>query len=215
KLGTCSGSFRARARCRSSAARPRRPDAGRSRLRYRDEPHAPHAEERQHRSAGQPRRARRGGVDRQPALERWACLHVRRLVRGHDAARSHRAVGCAGFRPLGASTDGCARRLRRDARENIRRARLRDGYFKQELLKPRQVVTIPFSFKWIGWRIPAGARVRLVLMPLNSPWYQKNYSTGGRIGYEDPKSARVARITLLHDASRASALLLPLASTAR
>jgi uncharacterized protein len=77
------------------------------------------------------------------------------------------------------------------------------------------VVTIPFSFKWIGWRIPAGARVRLVLMPLNSPWYQKNYSTGGRIGYEDPKNACVAHIALFHDASRASALLLPLASTTR
>ena len=52
-------------------------------------------------------------------------------------------------------------------------------------------------------------------MPLNSPNYQKNYNTGGRIGYEDPKSARVAHITLFHDASRASALLLPLAAPAR
>ena len=49
----------------------------------------------------------------------------------------------------------------------------------------------------------------------NSPWYQKNYNTGGRIGYEDPKKARVAHIALFHDASRASALLLPLASTTR
>lgn len=52
-------------------------------------------------------------------------------------------------------------------------------------------------------------------MPLNSPNYQKNYNTGGRIGYEDPKNARVAHITLFHDASRASALLLPLAAPAR
>jgi hypothetical protein len=99
--------------------------------------------------------------------------------------------------------------------EDVRRARFRDGFFKQELLKPRQVVTIPFSFNWIAWRIPAGARIRLVLMPLNSPNFQKNYNTGGRIGYEDPKNARVAHITLFHDASRASALLLPLASTGR
>lgn len=99
--------------------------------------------------------------------------------------------------------------------QDIRRARFRDGFFKQELLKPRQVVTIPFSFNWIAWRIAAGARIRLVLMPLDSPNYQKNYNTGGRIGYEDPKSARVAHITLFHDASRASALLLPLAAPAR
>lgn len=98
--------------------------------------------------------------------------------------------------------------------EDIRRARFRDGFFRQELLRPRQLATIPFEFNWIGWRIPAGARIRLVLMPLNSPDYQKNYNTGGRIGYEDPKRARVAHITLFHDGRRASALLLPLAAGA-
>jgi uncharacterized protein len=98
--------------------------------------------------------------------------------------------------------------------QDVRRARFRDGFFKQELLKPNQVVTIPFRFNWMGWRIPAGARIRLVLMPLNSPDYQKNYNTGGRIGYEDPKNARVAHIKLYHDASRASVLLLPLAKEA-
>jgi len=99
--------------------------------------------------------------------------------------------------------------------EDIRRARFRDGFFKQELLRPGEVVTIPFTFNWMAWRIPAGARLRLVLMPLNSPAYQKNYNTGGRIGYEDPRNARVAHITLFHDRSRASALLLPLAAAAR
>src|SRR6185437_9231976 len=99
--------------------------------------------------------------------------------------------------------------------EDIRRARFRDGFFKQELLKPGEVVTIPFTFNWMAWRIPAGARLRLVLMPLNSPAYQKTYNTGGRIGYEDPRNARVAHITLFHDRSRASALLLPLAAAAR
>ncbi|MGH8296988.1 MAG: CocE/NonD family hydrolase, partial [Steroidobacteraceae bacterium] len=96
--------------------------------------------------------------------------------------------------------------------QDIRRARFRDGFFRQELLKPGQVVTIPFRFNWLAWRIPAGARIRLVVMPLNSPYYQKNYNTGGRIGYENPKNARVAHIELFHDRSRASALLLPLAA---
>jgi hypothetical protein len=98
--------------------------------------------------------------------------------------------------------------------EDIRRARFRDGFFKQELLEPGQVVTIPFTFNWMAWRIPAGVRIRLVVMPLNSPDYQKNYNTGGRIGYEDPSKTRVAHITLFHDKSRASALLLPLAAAA-
>jgi uncharacterized protein len=98
--------------------------------------------------------------------------------------------------------------------EDMRRARFRDGFFRQELVRPGQVVTIPFRFNWIGWRLPAGARLRLVLMPLNSPDYQKNYNTGGRIGYENPKDARVAHIALFHDGGRPSALLLPLAAAA-
>jgi hypothetical protein len=96
--------------------------------------------------------------------------------------------------------------------QDIRRARFRDGFFKQELLQPGQIVTIPFTFNWMAWRIPAGARIRLVVMPLNSPDYQKNYNTGGRIGYEDPRHARVAHISLYHSESRASVLLLPLAA---
>ena len=110
-----------------------------------------------------------------------------------------------------AKADGSAVTLATD----LRRARFRDGFFKQELLKPNQIVTIPFTFNWIAWRVPAGAKIRLVLMPLNSPNYQKNYNTGGRIGYEDPNSARVAHIKVFHDSGHASALMLPLAAEMR
>jgi putative CocE/NonD family hydrolase len=106
------------------------------------------------------------------------------------------------------SPDGSAVTLGQD----IRRARFRDGFFEEKLLKPDQIVTIPFVFNWVAWRIPAGTRIRLVVMPLNSPYYQKNYNTGGRIGYENPKNARVAHIRLFHDERRASVLLLPLAA---
>jgi hypothetical protein len=95
----------------------------------------------------------------------------------------------------------------------IGRARFRDGFFRQELLKPDQIVAFPLEFNWLAWRIPAGARLRLVVMPLNSPGYQKNYNTGGRIGYEDPKDARVAHIKLFHAGGRNSVLMLPFAAT--
>jgi putative CocE/NonD family hydrolase len=95
---------------------------------------------------------------------------------------------------------------------DIRRARFRNDVFRQQLLKPGEIVEIPFEFSWTAWRIPAGARLRLVLLPLNSPSYQKNYNTGGRIGYEDPRQARVAHIQIYHDGRHASALQLPLAA---
>jgi hypothetical protein len=97
--------------------------------------------------------------------------------------------------------------------EDIRRARFRNGAFKQELLKPNQIVEIPFEFYWMARRIPAGARLRLTIAPLNSPNFQKNYNTGGRIGYEKPEDIRVAHIKVFHDAEHASQLILPLAAS--
>jgi uncharacterized protein len=95
--------------------------------------------------------------------------------------------------------------------EDIRRARFRDSQFKAELLRPGQKVQIPFEFNWMARRIPAGARLRVTIAPLNSPNYQKNYNTGGRVGYEELKDARVAHIKIFHDAAQASRLILPLA----
>jgi len=104
--------------------------------------------------------------------------------------------------------DGSAVRLG----EDIRRARFRDGPFKQQLLKPDQIVTLPFEFYWTSRRIPAGARLRVVIAPLNSPNYQKNYNTGGRVGYESIADARIAHVKLLHDSRHPSRLVLPLAA---
>jgi hypothetical protein len=97
--------------------------------------------------------------------------------------------------------------------EDIRRARFRNSAFKEELLKPNQIVEIPFEFYWMARRIPAGARLRLTIAPLNSPNFQKNYNSGGRIGYEKPEDIRVAHIKVFHDAEHASQLILPLAAS--
>jgi predicted acyl esterase len=104
--------------------------------------------------------------------------------------------------------DGSAIRLGDD----IRRARFRDGPFEQKLMMPGQTVQIPLEFNWLARRIPAGARLRVTLAPLNSPNYQKNFNTGGRMGYEKIEDARIAHIKIFHDAQRASRLTLPLAA---
>ena len=106
------------------------------------------------------------------------------------------------------SRDGSTIRLG----EDIRRARFRNSFFKAELLQPDQVVEIPFEFNWTARRIPAGARLRLTIAPLNSPNYQKNFNSGGRLGYEKIEDARVANIKIFHDAERPSVLELPLAA---
>lgn len=45
-----------------------------------------------------------------------------------------------------------------------------------------------------------------------SPGFQKNYNTGGRIGYEDPLQLRIAHIQIFHDGRHASVLRVPLAA---
>ena len=107
--------------------------------------------------------------------------------------------------------DGSAVRLG----EDIRRARFRNGPFAQELLKSEQIAEIPFEFFWTARRIPAGATLRLVVAPLNSPSYQKNFNTGGRVGYEKISDARVAHIKVFHDSEHPSRLSLPLAAAAQ
>jgi uncharacterized protein len=97
--------------------------------------------------------------------------------------------------------------------EDIRRARFRDNVFTAELLKPDEIAKIPFEFSWMARRIPAGARLRLTIAALNSPAYQKNYNTGGRIGYEKIEDARIAHIRIFHDAKHKSYLTLPLTAT--
>jgi putative CocE/NonD family hydrolase len=105
--------------------------------------------------------------------------------------------------------DGSAVRLG----EDIRRARFRSSVFKPELLKPNEIVEIPFEFYWMARRIPAGARLRVTIAPLNSASYQKNFNTGGRIGYERIEDARIAHIKVFHDRTHASFLSLPLAAS--
>jgi putative CocE/NonD family hydrolase len=96
--------------------------------------------------------------------------------------------------------------------EDIRRARFRTGQFNEKLIMPREIVEVPFEFNWLARRIPAGARLRLTVAPLNSPNFQKNFNTGGRIGYEKLSDAQIANIKIFHDAKRASRLTLPLAA---
>jgi putative CocE/NonD family hydrolase len=97
--------------------------------------------------------------------------------------------------------------------EDVRRARFRNSQFKEELVKPGEVIQLPFEFNWLARRIPAGARLRLTIAPLNSPNYQKNFNTGDRIGYETIDAARIANISIFHDAKRPSKLTVPLAAS--
>ena len=68
------------------------------------------------------------------------------------------------------------------------------------------------GFTFLGRRIERGSRLRLLVQPINSPYWQKNYNSGGNVSDETANDARTVTVTLYHDAAHPSALYLPLAA---
>jgi putative CocE/NonD family hydrolase len=93
------------------------------------------------------------------------------------------------------------------------RARYRTGLRTPERVKPGAVERYDFErFTFMARRIDKGSRLRLVIGPLNTKFFEKNYNAGGVVADESGKDARTVTVTLYHDAQHPSALTLPLAA---
>lgn len=91
------------------------------------------------------------------------------------------------------------------------RARFRNGP-EPEPVEPGEVNSYVFDgFYLTARRLPAGSRLRLVLFPLDSHHYLRNYNTGGKLGAEDVDNARTAHVSVRIGGDRASYLELPIA----
>lgn len=92
------------------------------------------------------------------------------------------------------------------------RARFRNGA-TPELVEPDRINDYVFDGFYLTARhLPAGSRLRLVVFPLDSHHYQRNFNTGGEPGAENIEDARVANVSLQVGGERASYLELPVAS---
>jgi len=97
----------------------------------------------------------------------------------------------------------------------IYRARYRKSLREPVLVKPGAVERYDFDdFSFIARRIAKGSRLRLVIGPLNTRFFEKNYNSGKSVADESGKYARAVTVTLYHDAARPSALYLPMAAAA-
>ncbi|MEO0612546.1 MAG: CocE/NonD family hydrolase [Pseudomonadota bacterium] len=93
---------------------------------------------------------------------------------------------------------------------DIVRARFRNGLTPQ-MVKPGTIEPYVFDgFAWNAWKLPVGTRLRLTVGPFNDPYFQKNYNSGGRLGFETAEDARIATIRLHHNIDHPSALEIPL-----
>jgi predicted acyl esterase len=64
-------------------------------------------------------------------------------------------------------------------------------------------------FTFVAREIRKGHRLRLVIGPVHSICFQKNYHTGGVINEESVAGARVVTVRLFHDEEHPSALQVP------
>ena len=96
--------------------------------------------------------------------------------------------------------------------QDVMRARFRHGTAKAEPAKSGEIEPWRFDgFYFTVRELPKGTRLRVVLAPLNIPDLQKNYNSGGRIGYETASDARTATFSVHLDPQHPSYLELPLA----
>jgi uncharacterized protein len=102
--------------------------------------------------------------------------------------------------------DGSSIQLSND----VLRARYRESTREAKLVTPGQITRYDFDgFTWFSRRVSKGSRLRLVLSCINSTFVEKNYNAGGDVESESGKDARVAHVTVYHDADHPSALEIP------
>lgn len=90
------------------------------------------------------------------------------------------------------------------------RARYRESLRNENLIHTREPLRYDFDhFTFVSREIRKGHRLRLVIGPLHSIYYQKNYNTGGVISEQSAADARIVTVRLFHTEARPSALYVP------
>ena len=94
---------------------------------------------------------------------------------------------------------------------DVMRARYRHALDREELVTPGRVERYDFTrFTWFSRRVSQGSRLRLVVGSINSSQFEKNYNSGKPVAAESGADARIAHVTLYHDAEHPSALEIPI-----
>ena len=91
------------------------------------------------------------------------------------------------------------------------RARYRESFREEKLIDTHAPLNYRLEhFQFVSRRLDAGSRLRLVIGPLNSIHWQKNYNSGGVVADETVHDARTVTVKLFSDAEHPSTLYVPL-----
>jgi putative CocE/NonD family hydrolase len=93
---------------------------------------------------------------------------------------------------------------------DLMRARYRESLREEHLVQTLEPLRYEFDrFTFISREVKARSRLRLVIGPINSIFYQKNFNSGGVVADECLNDARPVRVALWHDPEHPSALYIP------
>jgi uncharacterized protein len=96
------------------------------------------------------------------------------------------------------------------------RARFRESFRESTLIDTTEPLCYEFErFMFVARRIKKGHRLRLVIGPINSIYWQKNYNSGGTAWEESIADARPVQVRVFHDSAHPSALHVPVARSSR
>jgi predicted acyl esterase len=91
------------------------------------------------------------------------------------------------------------------------RTRYRESVAKETLVQPNAILPYDFiGFSWFSRRLAKGSRLRLVVSAINSIYFEKNYNSGKAVAAESGQDARIAHVTIYHDAAHPSFLDIPI-----
>lgn len=92
---------------------------------------------------------------------------------------------------------------------DLLRARYREGLRESRLVTPGQVNRYEFVFPFTARQLRPGSRIRLVVSPLKSFWWERNRNSGKPVAQETGADVRIGEILLHHGLDHPSVLRLP------
>lgn len=94
----------------------------------------------------------------------------------------------------------------------IRRARYREGYEREVMLKENEISIIRFDVGSMSQIFNRGHRIRVTIASTGAPYYEVNPNTGETFTLELPEQMVVARNAIHHSRAHASRIIAPVAS---
>lgn len=91
----------------------------------------------------------------------------------------------------------------------VRRARYREGFDREVMMKAGKVYRVAFDVGWMSQVFNRGHRIRVTVASTGAPFYEPNPNTGEPLTLEPPQRTQVARNTVQHNRRYASRILAP------